>query len=543
MFGKRLTRALAVTAVASLVMALAVFADTVSNSIDNTVDDAAESMALTVGGGSGSTLLYVSNTNAGTPTYPDSTNACNLAGAASLTIAVSSSDATKATAQLVSPTDDSVAKTVFNDCTARNADGTFPTGADLIKVLVSPVAAGSTTITVSQVSTTAPAGADFYYAPATFTVNVAPPPDSTPPVITYVVDPAAPDGSNGWYKGDVTLTWTVTENESPSSLVKTGCENQNIAVDQAATSYSCSATSTGGSAGPVTVTIKRDGTASAVAYTSAEAAVLGGGPNAAGWYKSNVVATFTATDNLSGFNADGDLTAIGTSTTSGEGSAVTVGSPAFTDWAGNTVAAGAVTSPSFKIDKTAPVVSVTGVANGATYILGAVPAAGCSTVETLSGVKTATTLSVSGGPIGSVTATCSAATDNADNTGSPASVTYTVSYHFDGFYAPVDNGSVLNVVKAGQAVPLKWRLTDANGNPILSGVSASVSVASLSCSAGSTVDLLEEVASGSSGLQNLGDGYYQFNWKTPTSYASSCKTMSLNLGDGSPHTALFQFKK
>jgi hypothetical protein len=85
--------------------------------------------------------------------------------------------------------------------------------------------------------------------------------DTTPPVITKVVTPASPDGNNGWYISDVvSLTWNVVENESPASLVKTGCENQNITSDQQETTYSCSATSDGGSAGPVDVKIKRDAT-------------------------------------------------------------------------------------------------------------------------------------------------------------------------------------------------------------------------------------------------------------------------------------------
>src|SRR5215212_3203321 len=84
--------------------------------------------------------------------------------------------------------------------------------------------------------------------------------DTTPPVITKDVTPASPDGLNGWYISDVSLTWTVVENESPASLVKTGCENQNITSDQQETTYSCSATSDGGSAGPVDVKIKRDAT-------------------------------------------------------------------------------------------------------------------------------------------------------------------------------------------------------------------------------------------------------------------------------------------
>ncbi len=62
---------------------------------------------------------------------------------------------------------------------------------------------------------------------------------------------------------------------------------------------------------------------------------------------------------------------------------------------------------------------------------------------------------------------------------------------------------------------------------------------------GATPDQLEEYAAGNSGLLNQGDGNYQFNWKTPTAYAKSCKTMKLDLGEGpgNEHTAQFQVPK
>jgi hypothetical protein len=105
----------------------------------------------------------------------------------------------------------------------------------------------------------------------------------------------------------------------------------------------------------------------------------------------------------------------------------------------------------------------------------------------------------------------------ADNAGNPnsATVTYNVLYNFSGFSSPVDIAPTLNIAKAGQTVPLKWRITDANGAPVTNLSSVSVTVASLSCSLGTTTDALEEYASGNSRLQNLGNGYYQFNWKTP----------------------------
>jgi hypothetical protein len=118
-----------------------------------------------------------------------------------------------------------------------------------------------------------------------------------------------------------------------------------------------------------------------------------------------------------------------------------------------------------------------------------------------------------------------------------------VEYNFEGFAAPVDNPPTLNIAKAGRTIPLKWRLTDASGSPVTDLASASVTVASLDCSGGTTSDAIEESAADGSGLQNLGDGYYQLNWKTSRSYAGSCKTLKLDLGEGvgQEHSALFQF--
>ena len=144
--------------------------------------------------------------------------------------------------------------------------------------------------------------------------DCAPPSDTTPPSISYVLNPASPDGLNGWYTGNVTLTWIVTENESPDSLITTGCANQNITADQLAITYSCDASSDGGEAATVSVTIKLDGTAPTVAYTSAS-----GDAGLGGWYTSNVTATFTATDNVSGFAGPSSTAAL-TSVTTGEGS-------------------------------------------------------------------------------------------------------------------------------------------------------------------------------------------------------------------------------
>ena len=103
----------------------------------------------------------------------------------------------------------------------------------------------------------------------------------------------------------------------------------------------------------------------------------------------------------------------------------------------------------------------------------------------------------------------------------------------------------MNNAKAGQAIPIKWRITDKNGLPISDPASfVSITSYGVSCSSfeGDPTSSVEEVAAGSSGLQYLGDGWWQYNWKTPKSYAAQCRVMKRTLDDKSEHTASFSFK-
>ena len=111
-----------------------------------------------------------------------------------------------------------------------------------------------------------------------------------------------------------------------------------------------------------------------------------------------------------------------------------------------------------------------------------------------------------------------------------------------GFFAPIDNDAV-NSAKAGQTIPVKWHLADQAGNAVddpetFEGLSSQS--AGGAC-AGEPTDAIETYA-GESGLQYLGDGNWQFNWKTPKSYAGQCRTMTLTLNDGTTRKASFQFK-
>jgi hypothetical protein len=118
---------------------------------------------------------------------------------------------------------------------------------------------------------------------------------------------------------------------------------------------------------------------------------------------------------------------------------------------------------------------------------------------------------------------------------------YRVEYRFERFIDPVENPPSVNTVRAGRVVPLKWRLTDAAGAPVTDLAAATISAVTVACDLGTTPDRRVEETAGS-GLQNLGDGYYQLNWRVPSSYAGSCKTMRLDLGEGAFRTALFRLR-
>ena len=115
------------------------------------------------------------------------------------------------------------------------------------------------------------------------------------------------------------------------------------------------------------------------------------------------------------------------------------------------------------------------------------------------------------------------------------------SWSASGLRAPVDNPPVLNSVKAGRAVPLKWHVSDATGAPVTNLTTATVTVQHLACGLSTTTDAIEQTFAGGSGLQNLGNGDYQLNWKTSTAWAGSCKTMRLDLGGGVVVRADFMF--
>ena len=114
-----------------------------------------------------------------------------------------------------------------------------------------------------------------------------------------------------------------------------------------------------------------------------------------------------------------------------------------------------------------------------------------------------------------------------------------------GFSQPVDMTG-FNIGKAGNGIPLKWRVLDAQGRPVTDiGVATAAVKASNRCTGGTAGDEIETyVAGNQSALQNLGNGYYQLDWKTTKGWSNSCKELVFSL-DGATVLAAnpaFQFK-
>lgn len=126
-----------------------------------------------------------------------------------------------------------------------------------------------------------------------------------------------------------------------------------------------------------------------------------------------------------------------------------------------------IVSQVYHVDTSAPDVALTGVANGDAYFLGNIPTGGCDTSDPMdgvaSGVATQSQYSQSGGPLGTITFSCSSATDVAGNASDAINGSYSVSYGQDGsgirepIHLKFDTMKVDNFSR-GKTVPVKFGL-------------------------------------------------------------------------------------
>ena len=120
---------------------------------------------------------------------------------------------------------------------------------------------------------------------------------------------------------------------------------------------------------------------------------------------------------------------------------------------------------------------------------------------------------------------------------------YSVIYNWSGFFSPVDNLPVLNLVKGGSSVPLKFNLGGNQGMGILAAGYPKSSV--IPCDSTAEVDAIETVATaGSSGLNfDSTTNQYNYIWKTDKAWTSGCRQVEVKLIDGTSHRANFKFSR
>lgn len=116
-----------------------------------------------------------------------------------------------------------------------------------------------------------------------------------------------------------------------------------------------------------------------------------------------------------------------------------------------------------------------------------------------------------------------------------------------GFFSPVDMEPLVNAARAGRTVPLKFRLTDDNGDGInVPGLIFEGEIVQTTHSAG-PADEIDQYVAGASGLQYLGDGYYQWNLQTSNSWQNQTRRLTVRLSApgyelDTELTALFRFR-
>ena len=212
-----------------------------------------------------------------------------------------------------------------------------------------------------------------------------------------------------------------------------------------------------------------------------------------------------------------------------------------TDQAGNP---GSDTFKVKVVDTTAPVLTLPDdIVETATSAAGATATYTATANDVVDGDVPVTCTPASGNTFapGVTTVHCSA-TDAHHNTAN-GSFTVTVEFAWNGFFAPVDNSGVLNAIKGGQSVPMKWNIPNGSGGWISSlAVVGSVKQTTVTCANNAVVDEIEAPTSGATSLRyDATANQYIYNWQSPKG-AGVCYKVTVTLTDHSVRSALFKTK-
>ena len=455
------------------------------------------------------------------------TDAAGNTGSASFSVTV-----VDTTAPFISGTPSNITKEATSAAGAT-ATYTSPTANDLVSgsvaVTCSPASGSTFALGTTTVNCSA-SDAAGNTASSSFTVTVV---DTTPPTLTLpgptTAEATGPSGAAATYAASASdlVSGSVAVNCSPASGSTFGL---------GATTVNCSASDAAGNiaSGSFTVTVvdTTPPTVTVPANITAEAT----GPSGAA-----VTFTATASDLVDGVIAptcsplSGSTFALDATTT------VTCSA---TDAHGNTGSASFSVSV---VDTTAPSVTVpANITTGPTGPLGAnVTYSGASASDLVDG-SVAVSCSPASGSLfvfGPTTVTCTA-TDAHGNSGSANFSVTVTGFNFLGFFQPVDN-SMLNTVKNGSTVPVKWKLQGEGGIEITSTAAVtSIRARQLSCASfvGLTEDTIETLTSGNSILRYDSTAMqFVYNWQTYRQ-PNTCWQLIVSFTDGTSKSANFKLK-
>lgn len=255
--------------------------------------------------------------------------------------------------------------------------------------------------------------------------------------------------------------------------------------------------------------------------------------NIAGWNNSAVTVNWTVSDPQpsSGVASLPEPLRI-----ESEGSEISVVSSTVCDQAGN-CAVGRYAP--LRIDLTPPVVTLGGVREGATYVLGATPTPSCMAWDALSGLEGECVLTVSGGTssgVGDMVATARAR-DRAGNV-TEVFTSFRVEYAWSGFDQPINDpirSALLptSVFKAGATVTVKFSLRDAAGRVVKPSTPPSWPLPQVVGRNDLPVAEAVSLAPGDSGWSfRAADDQWVFNWKTQKDMAGKSWRLQAALDDG-----------
>lgn len=116
------------------------------------------------------------------------------------------------------------------------------------------------------------------------------------------------------------------------------------------------------------------------------------------------------------------------------------------------------------------------------------------------------------------------------------------TFKFSGFLQPVENLPAVNVVNAGQSVPVKFSLGGNQGlNIFAPGYPASSSIPCNATRPGGTITETT-IPGGSKLTYDAATDRYQYVWKTEKSWKGTCRIFIVKFIDGTEYFAKFRFK-